>query len=129
MLKDLINKNIKKYRQKNVNFTTLDLIKDDLPYSDLLFCRDCLVHFSFEDIFAALKNIKRTRFKYFMTTNFLDRDSNIDIATGSWRTINLCKPPFNFPKPIENIYEKCTEEGNKFSDKALSIWAVNEIPY
>ena len=70
----------------------------------------------------------RAKFKYLMTTNFLKREFNLDIATGAWRTINLCKPPFNFPQPIENIYEKCTEGGNKFSDKVLSIWDFKNIP-
>ena len=126
---DLIKTNNYKYKSKNINFETLDIINNDLPYSDLLFCRDCLVHLSFNDIFNALRNIKRTKFKYLMTTNFLKRDSNVDIATGSWRTINLCKPPFNFPEPIENIYEKCTEGDSKFSDKVLSIWEFNKIPY
>ena len=129
IVSDLIKTNNHKYKTKNINFETLDIINNDLPYSDLLFCRDCLVHLSFNDIFNALRNIKRTKFKYFMTTNFLKRDSNVDIATGSWRTINLCKPPFNFPEPIENIYEKCTEGDSKFSDKVLSIWEFDKIPY
>ena len=129
IVSDLIKKNNYHFRTKNISFKTLDIINDDLPYADLLFCRDCLVHLSLNDIFKALRNIKRTKFKYLITTNFLKRDSNVDIATGSWRTINLCKPPFNFPKPIENIYENCTEGANKFSDKVLSIWDFKDIPY
>ena len=128
IVSDLIFINQKKFSRKNIKFMTLDLILNDLPYSDLLFCRDCLVHFSFNDIFKALKNIKRTKFRYIMTTNFLDRSVNIDVPTGSWRTINLCKSPFNFPAPIESIYENCTEAENKFSDKVLSIWEVKNIP-
>ena len=53
----------------------------------------------------------------------------MDIATGSWRTINLCKPPFNFPNQLKNIYEKCTEGDSEFSDKVLSIWEFEKIPY
>ena len=128
IVSDLVEQNIKNFSSKNIKFKNLDLISNDLPHCDLLFCRDCLVHFSFDDIFRALKNIKRSKFKYFMTTNFLDTDSNINIPTGAWRTINLCKPPFNFPDPIENIIENCTEADNKFSDKVLSIWMLKSIP-
>ena len=64
-----------------------------------------------------------------MTTNFLFRDNNLNIATGNWRTINLCKPPFNFNSPIENLIENCSEgKDNEFADKALSIWEVKSIP-
>ena len=125
---ELIKKNKSQFSRNNINFQTLDLIDNELPYTDMLFCRDCLVHFSFEDIFKALKNIKKTKFKYFMTTNFLKRESNIDIATGSWRTLNLSKAPFYFPDPTENIFENCTESDYQFSDKVLSMWRVDLIP-
>ena len=36
--------------------------------------------------------------------------------------------PFNFPDPILNINENCTEANKKYSDKVLSIWDINSIP-
>ena len=69
IVSELIEKNIKEFSTQNIKFKNLDLIANDLPYCDLLFCRDCLVHFSFDDIFKALKNIKRSKFKYILTTN------------------------------------------------------------
>ena len=63
-----------------------------------------------------------------MTTNFFERSTNQDISTGSWRTINLCKPPFNFPEPLLTILENCTEGDNQFSDKSLSLWELSKIP-
>ena len=62
-----------------------------------------------------------------MTTKFVDRYHNDDIPTGAWRTINLCKPPFNFPDPLLIILENCTEADNKFSDKSLCLWKVKNI--
>ena len=129
IVREIIDNNNSNYSKKNINFLNLNLISDDLPYADLLFCRDCLVHFSFEDIFKALKNIQKTKCKYFMTTNFYSREINENIPTGSWRTINLCKPPFNFPEPSETIIENCTESENIFSDKVLSLWDIKSIPY
>lgn len=125
---ELIDKNIKKFKTSNINFQKVDLLVDEIPDTDLIFCRDCLVHFSYKDIFKAIKNIKKTNSKYFMTTNFVERNINEDIPTGSWRTINLCKSPFNFPEPSQIILENCTEANNQFSDKTLSIWELSQIP-
>ena len=127
IVSELVDKNIKNFKRSNLDFQRLDLLVDDLPESDLIFCRDCLVHFSFNDIFKAFKNIKKSNSKYLMTTNFTRRKINCDISTGSWRTINLCKPPFNFPEPSLTILENCTEHGYQYSDKALSLWEVSKI--
>jgi len=35
--------------------------------------------------------------------------------------------PFNFPKPLEIINEKCTENGGVNSDKSMCIWAVEDM--
>ncbi len=124
----LIKRNNELFSKKNIVFKIIDLTIDNLPKSDVIFCRDCLVHLSFKDIFKALNNIKRSNSKYLITTSFIKRNLNHDIATGSWRTINLCKKPFNFPDPILNINENCTEANKKYSDKVLSIWDINSIP-
>ena len=124
---DMIKKNTEEFNKNNINFKILDLTSDALPYSDLIFCRDCLVHLSFEDIFKSLENIKKSKSKYLMTTNYLSIDENIDIPQASWRPINLCKPPFYFNSPIENILEKTSQE-KEVADKAMSIWEVKSIP-
>ena len=124
---DLIKENRKKYSKLNLDFLIMDLIKDKLPKSDLIFTRDCLVHFSNEDIFLALKNIIRSESKYFLTTNFSSVFENINIATGQFRAINLLKEPFNLPKPIFQIVERCTEGEGKFKDKGLALWDLNQL--
>ncbi|MEW5551191.1 hypothetical protein ABGT22_14715 [Peribacillus frigoritolerans] len=43
---EIIKRNKKKYRLKNVQFFHMDITKDRLPTGDLILCRDCLVHFS-----------------------------------------------------------------------------------
>ena len=125
---ELIINNRKLHSKKNISFEILDLTKDKLPTSDIIFCRDCLVHLSFKDIFKSLENIKNSSFKFFITTNFLNRETNEDIATGSWRTINFYKAPFYFPQSIEDINEKCSEADNQYQDKVLSIWEIDSIP-
>jgi hypothetical protein len=108
-------------------FEVLDITKDYLPKVDLIFCRDCLVHLSYDDVHLALTNIINSGSKYLLTTSFSNRGNNRDITTGQWRPINLEIDPFNFPSPIEIIIENCTEGGGRFSDKSLMLWAIDSI--
>ena len=99
-----------------------------LPSADLLLCRDCLVHLSFQDAGQALANIRRSTIGYLLTTTFPGEADNQDIVTGDWRPLNLERPPFSFPAPLDRIKEGCTEAGGRFGDKSLALWAVADLP-
>ena len=124
----LIQKNKENYSHSNIDFLNVNLLSDELDQYDLVFCRDCLVHFSYKDISKAIINIINSGSRYLLTTSFIDRRINFDIETGDWRPINLQKSPFNFPKPIEIIIEKCTEGNGKSYDKALLLYLIEDIP-
>ncbi len=124
---EMIQRNQQQYGNESHRFVTLDLVRDELAKVDLVFCRDVLVHFSFEDVFAALRNIKRSGSEYLLTTTFTARDGNIDIRTGQWRPLNLERPPFGFPPPILIINEKCTEGDGSWGDKSLGLWKVRDL--
>lgn len=70
------------YAKVNVSFEILDLLESQIPASDLIFCRDCLVHFSYKDIRKALTNMISSGCKYLLTTTFPGR-RNHDIVTGN----------------------------------------------
>jgi SAM-dependent methyltransferase len=108
-------------------FRVLDVSRTELPKVDLIFCRDCLVHFSLEDGLMALANIRRSGSKFLVATTFPDRTPNFDIPTGHWRPINLCSAPFNLPPPLRLISEGCTEGDNEFADKSLGVWRISEL--
>ena len=127
IVKELIEANTRKYESFNISFKKLNLIEDELPKVDLIFCRDCLVHFSFKNIYKSSTNICNSHSKYFMTTTFIEREKNVDIETGLWRPINFETYPFHFPKPIKIINEGCTENNNIYSDKSLGLWDINDI--
>jgi len=79
---DLIYKNKERFKHlSNMNFKLLDLTSDPLPEVDLILCRDCLVHLSYENIFKALSNIQSSNCKYLLTTTFTDREINYEIRT------------------------------------------------
>ena len=63
-----------------------------------------------------------------MSTSFVNLERNIDIYTGDWRPINLEKEPFNFPKPLITINEKCQEMDGIYADKSLCLWKINKLP-
>jgi hypothetical protein len=127
IVREIVQRNRKKHGQQNLSFRRLDLLKDKLPRVDLVLCRDCLVHFSFKDIFRALANIGRSESTYLLTTTFPSRNVNCNIATGSWRVLNFEVPPFHFPAPLKVINEQCTEENGIYSDKALALWRITDI--
>lgn len=124
---EMIARNQQVYGSQTVEFRNLDITVDSLPEVDLIFCRDALVHFSYHDIFAVVANFKASKSRYLLTTTFTERQSNRDIITGDWRTINLQIPPFNFPEPIDLINENCQEVGGNFSDKSMALWKLEDI--
>jgi len=127
IVNDLIEKNTEQYGRDGLRFQKLDLIKDRLPKADLIFCRDCLVHLSFEDIICALHNICDSQSRYLLTTTFSGRTKNQNIVTGEWRTLNLEIAPFMLPRPLKLINEGCTEGAGAYSDKALGLWSIADI--
>gem|GEM_PF-232252 len=117
----------RKYANERRRFLNLDISCDRLPQADLILCRDCLVHLSFSQISAALRNFRRSNSTYLLTTTFTRFVDNADIAMGEWRPINLQEPPFNFPAPLRLIDEKRSESGEDYSDKHLGLWELKKI--
>lgn len=124
IVSDLIKSNTMNFGGDNRKFMVADLVEDKLPKSYLVFCRDCLVHLSFNDIQAALANMKRSQSTYLLATSFTDH-SNFDIVTGNWRQINLQASPFNLPRPLEVFNEGEPGENN---DKSMALWHLQDLP-
>ncbi|MCF1750316.1 class I SAM-dependent methyltransferase [Mariniradius sediminis] len=130
IVEDLIKFLDAKYRNTpGISFEAGNIIEDDLPKVDLIFCRDCLVHFSFEDIQKALANFKKSGSKYLLTTTYIHRGVNFDIRTGGWRAINLQKAPFNLPKPMKVIWEDNLDDFGMYHDKCMGLWDLTEIEF
>jgi hypothetical protein len=124
---DLVLQNQARYGARRISFQVLDACRDILPQVDLILCRDLLVHLSFKDVRATLRNFCRSGSKYILTTTFTARDPNADIESGRWRPLNLQRPPFNFPQPIELIVERCAEWNGYWADKCLGLWRLEDL--
>jgi SAM-dependent methyltransferase len=125
IVQELINSNEIKYGTGKRQFKILNILEDALPKVDLILCRDCLVHFSYDDIVRALCNIQKSGSTYLLTTTMIDRKKNHNIVTGEFRSINLQKPPFNFPDPIVLLDD--TYPLPSYYDKHLGLWKISEL--
>ncbi len=124
---DLITRNQELYAGDKTRFLLLDVTRDKLPRVDVILCRDCLIHFSYRHIAAAIRNFKRSGSMYLLTNSYPAWSSNENIRTGDFRPLNLTLPPFNFPPPITQIHEKLPEEEAQFYGKILGLWKVSDL--
>lgn len=125
IVKPLIDSNIQMYTTPTIKFTVLNILEDHLPKVDLVFTRDCLVHFSYHDIAKTIDAIKRSGSFYWMTTTF-PKHNNYNIVTGDWRPVNLEVKPFHLPPPL-HIYNEAFSEDSRFADKSLAIWRIADL--
>ena len=122
----LVDHNNKSHANSLRTFVRLDLLEDALPDADLLLCRDCLVHLDFARIEQFVDNLKRCRIPLLLTTTHAKHAENVDKLTGQHRFLNLQKPPFNWPEPIEVIAEDVVS-AKRDSGKLLALWRVEEL--
>lgn len=125
LVDEIINNNKKNFQKENRTFIKLDILSQDLPKVDLIFCRDLFVHFSFNDITKSVNKIKASGSDYLLTTSFTETKSNRDIVTGEWRKLNLEIAPFSFPSPLKVINEGSSERDA--SDKSLLLWKISSL--
>lgn len=96
---ELIKNNKLNYQAEKISFIEMDLTKDLFPNADLMICRDCLFHLSFEDTKKLLKNFLDSNIEYLLTTTYANKSLfvNTDIVSGHFRLIDLTISPYNFP--------------------------------
>jgi hypothetical protein len=128
IVEDLIFSN-RKYESNNIKFVKLDIRINKLPASDLMICRDCLFHFSYEDIYKFLNNFLISDIKYILLTSHLntqDKFENRDIITSDFRKIDLFTKPFNFEKNyIYSFEDKDYNEIEHF--KQMYLFSKSQI--
>jgi hypothetical protein len=126
IVSELININKSKFVNSSISFINADLIHYELPKVDLIFCRDCFIHLSKEDILKALKNFKSSGSKYLLMTHYRDNRLFIDIKAGDHRPLNFTLEPFNLPTPLE-ILDDNENYPQGLLDKCLALWKLEDI--
>lgn len=120
----LVEDNNRRHGGERRIFVRLDVRVDPLPKVDVVLCRDCLDHMSFQDIQESLQNIARSGAGYLLATTYPERE-NKDIRSGDWRPLNLQAAPIGLPQPIELVNERSQKPG--YHDKSLGLWRVSDI--
>lgn len=128
IVQEIVGRNRSIHTGPRRSFLRLDLTRDPLPRTDVVLCRDCLVHLSFVNILSAFRNLRRSGSIWLLTTTFLESEENADIEDGDWRMLNLERAPFHLPPPEAVIVEGCTESGGSYADKALGLWPIAALP-
>lgn len=128
LVEAMVHENQRRFGAAQRAFRTINLLTDPLPATDLVLCRDCLVHLPFDDALAAIDNIRRSTSTWLLTTTFTSNTDNRELGADGWRALNLCLPPFDFPEPDMLLIEKCTEAGGLAGDKALGLWRIADLP-
>jgi len=123
IVSELIDRNNEKFRNEHTRFIMLNIINNELPASDLWFCRDVLFHFSYADIIKTLENFVTSEIKYLFTTTHTKCTANLDILTGQFRLLNLRLAPFGLPEPIYLIDDWI--EG--FPERQMCLWTRETI--
>ena len=127
VVRELVERNRACHSTVGRQFGHIDITRDRLPTVDLILCRDVLPHLSLSDAAEALENFRQSGSTWLLTTTFVDRGSNNDIATGAWRELNLVLEPFSLPTPTMLIDERCHHSGDIYADKRLGLWRLAEI--
>jgi hypothetical protein len=122
----VIDKNNLRYGNDQRRFQLADITQDDLPESDLVLCRDGLVHLVADDALAALRRFRDSS-RLVLTTTFYAVEKNIPGSTGGWRPINLQLEPFSLPPPIAIIPERAFDPAHPHSDKSLGLWDLSTL--
>lgn len=127
IVEQITKDNQEKYTKPNIKFMNVNIIEDDLPEVDIIFCRDCLVHLTYEDIFKTLDNFKKSKSRYLLTTTFPShKQKNRELVyTEIWRDLNLEEVPFCFPKPIKYIVEY--DFDFPYYEKTSALWYLNDL--
>jgi len=121
---ELIARNVQQHTNERRTFLCADFTRDALPRADVILCRDALVHFSFADGHAALRNFRRSGARYLLATTFIGHERNANCRTGSWRMLNMERAPFRFPPALALIDERRVMDDGRDSGKRLGLWEI-----
>jgi hypothetical protein len=108
-----------------IDIVEFDITQDILPDVDLLFVRDVTIHFSNEHKHKAITNWIRSNIPYLLISHYQGALCNKEIDhTGKvmpFVDVNWQLPPWNWPAPLESLWEM-SELG-----RSMSLWHRSQI--
>ena len=122
IVSDLVARNAERYGSDRVSFLCADVSADPLPAADLILCRDCFIHLPTRMIRASLRNFRASGARYLLLSNSPGAPAYHDIPLGSFRPVDLTRPPFSFPRPLRVIDESAS------GDRQMCLWEIGSLP-
>lgn len=120
----VIEGNRTRFGGEHRRFSVADLTKDDLPRADVILCRDCLVHVSYQDAGLILENFRRTGATWLLVNTYPEIEQNRNQFTGRhWRRLDFTLPPFSFPEATEMF-----PDGGEVDPSQLGLWRLQDLP-
>jgi hypothetical protein len=134
IVQEIIEVNKLNHESKTQTFSYFNLAKrfSVLPRTDLIICRDLLVHLSLKDCKKVLRNFKKSGSKYLLITHFIS-DSNQLITNSEltmnfdgfgWRPLNMEDKIFGLGTAIEIWSENSKEEVPFNMSKTLALFRL-----
>ena len=122
----LIEAHQENHQSATVRFMHIDLTNATFPAADLMICRDCLFHLSYQDTRLVLGNFVASGIPYLLTTTHIPDGSlgNQDVITGDYRRIDLFAAPYFLPRdPAGRIADWVAPE----RPREMCLWTRQQI--
>lgn len=120
----MIKANTAQHANERIRFLHIDLTRAEFPKADLMICRDCLFHLSYQDITLVLNNFLASGIPFLLTSTHLGAVANGDICSGDFRLIDLFSTPFNFPKDVLYRIEDWVPP---FPPREMCLWGRDQV--
>jgi SAM-dependent methyltransferase len=119
----VIDQNNRMFGSPKTKFLHANMVEEELPSeTDVVLCREVLFHLSFEDANKLIRNVIRSKARYFIVTSDSSVQENKDIRTGSYRGLNLLLAPFEFPP-----YTTQLDDSGVSRSRFLGVWVVEDL--
>ena len=108
VIPEIIHRNTQRFPRHQ--FRVVDALKEvEYPRVDLVLCRDFLFHLPLRESLGLIDKVKKSGSAWFLSTSCMEEEYNEDLdiygSWPGWRRLNLQRPPFSLPDPIEVIKE------------------------
>ncbi len=133
----MIEANRALYARPGVAFETIDLVSDDLPKVDMIFVRDCFIHFTNDLIRKSLHNIQRSGSRYLCVSHEaninrfggpnghnIDLDRAVEGVNYEFRPVSFELQPFAFGKPLDSVVDRIDGD----SVTLMAVWDIAALP-
>jgi hypothetical protein len=120
----MIKANTAQHASERIRFFHADLTQAEFPKADLMICRDCLFHLSYQDIKLVLNNFVASGIPFLLTSTHLGAVANHDICSGDFRLMDLFSSPFNFSKDVLYRIEDWVPP---FAPREMCLWSRDQV--